>query len=148
MGIFESGIVSGIGCGCCCLAIAVVLAIAGALAFRGTRGTASPLPGHPSAPARGSSTSARLTFMGEPEATEVAETVQLRPAPRASVSTVPAAAPPAPPSASPAAVEPATSTPPPLPPALAQSGKGPRILTPAPTRNNGDGGGGNQSGDS
>ena len=138
MGIFESGIVSGIGCGCCCLAVAAVLLIAGVLAFRGKRGAAPPLPGHPAVPVRGSSTSARLTFMGEPEPTEADETVQLRPAPRGT--------PPPPPPVAPVAA--ATPSAPPLPPGLAGSGKGPRILTPAPTRNNGDGGGGESSGGS
>lgn len=134
MGIFESGILSGIGCGCCCAAVAAVLAIAAVLGFRGKRGAVAPLPGQPAAPARGSSTQARLTFMGEPEATEVDETVQLRPSPRGTPTPA-------------ASVPHATASAPPVPPGLVGPGKAPRILTPAPTRNTG-GGGGESSGSS
>ena len=75
-------LVSLLGCGCCCAAITVVLGIAIAVGYRGKSGPVRPLPGEPPAPAAGSHARARLTHMGEPEDTEVNETVQLRPRPK------------------------------------------------------------------
>jgi uncharacterized iron-regulated membrane protein len=90
MGSFESGMLSGVGCGCCCLAVAFVLVVAGVMAWQRRRDAPAAVPGTVAAPERGSSTSARLTFMGQPAPASPSEpppledaegeTVQLRPA--------------------------------------------------------------------
>ncbi len=83
MEFMGSGMMTVLSCGCCCLAVVILV---GVVAVLGTRRRASASGGAgdtPAAPARGSSTNARLTYMDEPLANAgEAATVQLRPLPK------------------------------------------------------------------
>lgn len=139
MEFMGTGMMTTLACGCCCLAVVIVVGVAAVLGMR-RRGQAGSggVGDTPEAPARGSSTNARLTYMEEPlPASAEAATVQLRPLPKS----VPPAGqsvnrpPPVPdgttprPAPQPEAPRPAAGpTPPPAPPP-----GGPRVIAPNPT---------------
>ncbi len=87
MDFMTTPMLTALGCGCCCLAVVVIVAIAALLGMRSRGKTEAAVGGVESAPERGSSTNARLTFMEEAQPERTAPKGQPRELPSVVVDT-------------------------------------------------------------